>query len=358
MPAIRTRHEEQLALAVDDLIAAASQTMGLTVSMAAGDGVLIDGVGSERWRATVHARSSLSHQEARALVAGESSHGDHVVVADQISVEAKGVLAGRSRWSWLDRRCELHLRRGSTVLEVRFAIGGLHPEPRLRRGLAAPSSDGPIRGRAGISYAAASLLARGAPPSVRSVARQVDMAPSTISEAAGYLRAAGLIRPDGEPERSDLFWALAEVWRPIRVTPVAEIPAPSEVAPLSPNLDDLSEAGWAQGGDEAALAWGAPMFIVGNRPWMWVPDQLAARRAERALGIATWQACAAVIAVAPTPLVCINRLRPPSSEFSWPTPHPLFLALDLAQDRARGREILRDWVSPLLDPPPWRGEQG
>ncbi len=354
MPSIRTRHDEQLALAIDDLVAAATQTAGLSISpMGPDDRVTIENAGSEPWHAKVHPRSSLSPREARALVAPESTRSDHIVVADQISTEAKEYLAARPRWSWLDRRSELHLRRGNAVLEIRLPPGGLHPESRLRVALAAPSSDGPIRGRAGISYAAALLLAGAAPPSIRSVARLIDMAPSTVSEAASHLRAAGLIRPRGEPELPDLFWALADVWRPIRANPVATMPVPSKLASLSPNVDDLDEAGWAQGGDEAALAWGAPMFLVGSRPWIWVPGQIAARRAERELGPATWEDCEAVIAVPPTPLVCSNRLRTPSSDLAWPTPHPLFLALDLARDRGRGREILQDWRLPLLDPPPW-----
>ena len=70
-----------------------------------------------------------------------------------------------------------------------------------------------------------------------------------------------------------------------------------------------------------------------------------ARRAERALGVGSWDDYAAVIAVAPTPLVGSNRRpapRPVAPGF-LPTAHPVFLALDLAQDPARGREILAEW---------------
>ena len=355
MPSIRTSHDDRLALAIDDLVAAASQTAGLSISPTGPDDrVTVEKAGSEPWHAKVHPRSSLSPREAQVLVATETTRGAHVVVADQISAQAKEYLATVPEWSWLDRRSELRIRHRNADVEVRLPARGLHPGTGPGVPLASPAGDGPIRGRAGISYAAALLLGEpGSPPSIRSVARQVGMAPSTISEAVSHLRNAGLIRPGGEPELPDLFWALAGVWRPIRARPVSAKPIPSKLARLSPNVDDLDAEGWAQGGDEAALAWGAPMFLAGSRPWIWVPGQVAARRAERDLGPAAWARCEAVIAVPPTPLVCINRLRPPSSDLSWPTPHPLFLALDLARDRGRGREILRDWTQPLLDPPPW-----
>lgn len=148
------------------------------------------------------------------------------------------------------------------------------------------------------------------------------MAASTLNDAAAHLRDAGLILPSGEPELPDLFWALAAVWRPLRVNPVATIPEPVAFEHQSPNLDDLSADGWAQGGDQAALAWGAPMFALGSRPWVWVPNQIAARRVERVLGPATWDDHAAVIVVPPTPLACVDRQHAPSGTLAWPTLHP------------------------------------
>lgn len=357
MPAIRTRHCDQVALAVDDLVAAVTPSAGLSISPVDPDGrVVVAMAGVEPWEATVHPRSSLSPRDAQALIAAEADDGAHIVVADQIAAEAKEWLAPAS-WSWLDRRSELHLRHGDSTVEVRFPPGGLHPEPRLRLALAAPASDSPIRGRAGISYAAALLLGGAAgPPSIRSVARQIGMAPSTVSEAAAYIRAAGYIRADGQPELPDLFDALVAVWRPVHATPVATRPLPGDLERLDPNVDDLDEIGWAQGGDEAALAWGAPMFLSGDRPWIWVPDLPTARRAERQLGTTAWDDAAGIIAVPPTPLVCTGRRRAPSDTIEWPTPHPLYLALDLARDPGRGREILDGWKPPEPIPYPWTRE--
>lgn len=357
MPAIRTRHRDQLALAIGDLVAAVTPSAGLSISPAEADGrVVITMAGFGPWEASVHPRSSLSPRVAEAVIAAEAAGGTHIVVADQIAAEAKERLTAAG-WSWLDRRSELHLRHESTVVEVRFPPGGLHPEPRLRMALAARASDSPIRGRAGISYAAALLLGGEAgPPSIRSVARQIGMAPSTVSEAAAHIRAAGYIRADGEPEVPDLFDALVAVWLPVHATPVATRPVPDDLERLDPNVDDLDEIGWAQGGDEAALAWGAPMFLSGDRPWIWVPDLPTARRAERQLGTMAWDDAAGIIAVPPTPLVCTGRRRAPSDTINWPTPHPLYLALDLARDLGRGREILGGWRPPEPMPYPWTPE--
>ena len=357
MPAIRTRHRDQVALAVDDLVAAVIPSAGLSISPVVPDGrVVVTMAGVEPWEATVHPRSSLSPRDTRALIAANADDGAHIVVADQIAAEAKEHLAAAG-WSWLDRRSELHLRHGDSTIEVRFPPGGLHPKPGVRMALAAPASDSPIRGRAGISYAAALLLGgEAAPPSIRSVARQIGMAPSTVSEAAAHIRAAGYIRADGQPEVPDLFDALVAVWRPVHAAPVATRPLPNDLEQLDPNVEDLDEIGWAQGGDEAALAWGAPMFLSGDRAWIWVPDLPTARRAERQLGTTAWDDAAGIIAVPPTPLVCTGRRRAPSDTIDWPTPHPLYLALDLARDPGRGREILDGWKPPEPMPYPWTPE--
>lgn len=356
MPAIRTHQRDQLALAVEDLIEVTRPAAGVSISAASRDQVTVEMGDRGPWLAAVHPRASLSPRETQALIAAEAADGSHILVADQIAAEAKEHLAAAG-WSWLDRRSELRLLHDDATIEIRLPPGGLHPEPRLRVALAAPASDSPIRGRAGISYAAALLLGGSeGPPSIRSVARQIGMAPSTLSEAAALLRDGGYILPTGEPEVPDLFDALVAVWRPVGIQPVATRPVPNELHRLGTNVDDLDEIGWAQGGDEAALAWGAPMFLSGDRPWIWVPDLVTARRAERQLGSADWDDAAGLIAVPPTPLVCMGRRQAPSDTIEWPTPHPLYLALDLARDPGRGREILDGWKPPEPLPYPWTRE--
>lgn len=120
MPGIRTSECEQVALALDDLASIAEGSAGVSIDLIEpGDWVTINGIGHKPWAARVHARSSMSPREARALVSGEPQ-GAHVVVADQISAEAKEYLATVRNWGWLDRRNELRLRHGMADLEIRL----------------------------------------------------------------------------------------------------------------------------------------------------------------------------------------------------------------------------------------------
>ena len=74
-----------------------------------------------------------------------------------------------------------------------------------------------------------------------------------------------------------------------------------------------------------------------------MPNQTEARRAQRALGVADQEQRAATIAVPPTPLVVTRRIPPTSGSAPWPLAHPVFIALELARDPGRGREILEQW---------------
>lgn len=324
----------------------ASNARGLEIERSASDRVTVT-VGRHRWHAEVVVRGVLSQGDAEQLVA-TAAGGWKVLVANQLSAEAKEVFDRYndtnpdSWWSWLDRRGELQLNHPQASGAIHFdnpSLRGSTTLPGTWR-LASPASDGPIRGRAGISFAAALLLDPTSRPSIRATAEAAGMSHGAIGEAAKLLREAGLIRPGGEPETPDLFWALAAVWGPTRTTAVGGLPSSRRA-----HAGDLAEPGWALGGDDAAAAWGAPVFAAGGHPWIWVPSEAEARRVERSLTPATWDDHAAVIAVPPTLLVCRHRLRPPAPVEPpfLPTTHPLFLALELAQDPARGHEILEGW---------------
>jgi hypothetical protein len=351
VPRLRTSPNDQVDTAIEELVTLASNLRGLDIDRDHGDWVTVT-VGAESWPARVIARDAVSQGVAQQLGATEAL-SSKIVVANSLSADAKDEFARRNEtsqnfeWSWLDRRGELQLNHPSATGIYRFDQGGLAHRPPLPGGwrLAAPASDGPIRGRAGIGYAAALLLDPTRRPSIREVAAAVDMSHGAVGDAAKLLREAGLIRSTGEPETPDLFWTLAAVWGPTRITPVAAVPMLDQAKRWQARVDDLEQPGWALGGDEAAGAWGAPIFAVGGRPWIWVPAEADARRAERVLTSASWDDYAAVVAVPPTLLVCRHRLMPPSvvEPRFLPTTHPLFLALELAQDPARGREILDQW---------------
>jgi DNA-binding transcriptional ArsR family regulator len=187
-------------------------------------------------------------------------------------------------------------------------------------------TDGPIRGRAGIAYAAALLCAPDDPPSMRSVAASVGMSPQSVSNAATQLLEAGLLEADRRPIVPELFWALAAVWRSGHEVAVASVPEGGD---------------WVLGGDGAAAALGAPVVHLDDRPTLLTADTVTLRRAERRLGRASNDGeRAATIALAPTPLVVTTA----TPHDPWPLPHPVFAALDLARDRGRGREILDGWT--------------
>lgn len=353
MPLLRTPQARSIESAIDELEALTTGNRRLQAK-GSGAGQVRLAVGDTSWPAKVIAVDALSAREAQMLVASEA-RGSKIVVANQLSEEAKDVLAEHNRslrvhgWSWLDRRGELQLNHPNASGTLQFA--GTKPGQRGASSgvtkLTAPSSDGPIRGRAGISCAAALLLHPNDPPSIRTIARQAEMSHGAIGEASKLLRSAGLLLPDGKPDVPALFWALAAVWGPTHANPVATLPTEEVAERLHANADlTPMTPGWCVGGDEAAVAWGAPMFVAGSLPWIWVPTDVDARRAERRLNATSWNDCTAVIAVPPTPLVTLYREWPQTSERplpNLPTAHPLFLALDLAQDPARGHEILDQW---------------
>jgi hypothetical protein len=96
----------------------------------------------------------------------------------------------------------------------------------------------------------------------------------------------------------------------------------------------------------AAAAYGAPVALrSGQLLDFFVPDQSTLRRATTLLGAATTTSQAqATLRVAPVPAVVKNRVDLDTDSTEWPLAHPLFVALDLAQDVGRGREILDAWT--------------
>jgi hypothetical protein len=345
VPATRLRHDEQMALALDELVRLAAGLDDLDIVVTGPDLVTIRHGEAER-PARVLAYDAVGEAQAKQLVA-TAPRGLKVVVANRITEPARRYLESH-KWAWLDRRIGAHIPTGRRDIEVRYASGDrpsrdladeegarIRPAPR-------PAAEGPIRGRAGIAYAAALLCDPTSPPSLRSVATEVGMSPTAISNAVKHLVEAGLVGPGNEPTLPDLFWALAEVWQPLKVVAVATAPDPG-AREFATNVDRLDEPGWVLGGDVAAVELGAPVFNVDDRPWLWVPTQVELRRAERAYGRSGWEDRAAVLAAPPTPLVCRWRRVAPSGA-DWPLPHPVFAALDLARDPGRGREILTQWT--------------
>jgi len=262
-----------------------------------------------------------------------------LLVADEIPQNSKELLRDDS-WSYLDRRGHLWF----TADGIRINDTELAPIPRdsvtTRRGP-------PISGQIGLGIGLHLLMHPTQPIGVRKLSRELQCSTSSAHAAFTRLRNAALIEADGTPLIPELFWATADVWRPNR-RPVAREPIPRE---FDVGIAAESASGWAVGGDVAAAAWGA-RIVVGSAdpPDLYVPNSTALRLATRRLGETTWAERAATIAVAPVAAITMERnmtrLSMATPWLHWPLVHPVVVALDLAQDKSRGREILEEWSAP------------
>ena len=273
---------------------------------------------------------SPSHQRTR----------HEVVVADEVSRGARALLS-EAGIGWLDRRG--NARVWIPPLMIDTAV------PASPRSASRLRSTGVIRGRAGLAYAVGLLMSPEEPSTLTEIARRAELAVSSVSEAGSVVRDAGLVRADGRPLVPELFAATADAWRP-QWRWLAQEPPPGDrkrTDSLGLGLDDLDREGWALSDSRAAVGWGAPLVTSSAYPpALYVPRDRFLRRAVDLYGEGTpSESRGARVAVAPLPDVCRPRYRVPGE--TWPGTHPLFVALDLAQDPARGGEALERW-----DPPP------
>ena len=258
---------------------------------------------------------------------------------EQLSGEARDLLRSTD-WGYLDRRGALWIRRHDLI------VNDTSIEPLMRH---RPRPDGPIRGRVALGVALR-LIHPKSRESVRDLADVVGASPSTVHDALKRLREDALIDSEHQPLVPDLFNAVAAVWRPERI-PVAREPGPGdrnlELGLHDDATGDVAEQGWVVSGDVAADASGARIVVSSDAPPdFYVPTSTALRRALRQLGKVPYDERGATVALTPSPVVTaenhyVGSYRRPS--LHWPIAHPVVIGLDLAQDLARGREILADW---------------
>lgn len=261
-----------------------------------------------------------------------------VVVADRIAEAAKQLLR-QAGVGFYDRRGELRILRPPIVIDV------VVPSEAMARG----RSVGPLSSQVAKEVAITCLLTPDRPHGVREVAAYIERVPSAVSTAMAGLRAEGLLTSAGEASVPDLFHELVTAWRrgPI---PLADLPRPG-TGRINDQLDLGFEdpeirSGWALTDTLAAASWGMPVVARGDYPPdFYVPSDAHLRRARALLGEASsadQRAC--TVAVAPVRLACLRRVdRAQSSGEVWPVANHVVVALDLAQDRARGVEILDQW---------------
>jgi hypothetical protein len=273
-----------------------------------------------------------------------------VVVADRITGDARDLLRNAG-WGWLDLRGHLRLAANGLLVDTDVAT---HRADSRR-------TSEPFAGSVGIEVAAAMLLDPHQKIGIRRVAKQIGRAASSVSDAVAALRGANLLTKNDQPRIPELFWDLASAWKP-KHRDVASLPQNDQglLESLQVNIGGFESIGWALSDARAAAAYGAPVAIRSTHPPdFYVPDDRVLRRAVQLLGPAEERASrAATLRVAPTRIICANRQDPVKYESNrnseyWPMAQPLFVALDLAQDPGRGREMLNDWTPPEPWPRVW-----
>lgn len=217
-----------------------------------------------------------------------------------------------------------------------------------------------IRGASGVAVAYAHLLDPSVQLGVRELARAAGIAsPTSVGNARRSIREANLLEADGRPVLPELFWALADHWsRPLVgvATPVTPddldalgqnvggpfASGPAELTTGGPDAADF--AGVAVAGDLAAALLGAPVVRAADSPFdIYVDGRAAVSRLRRRFGEADPTGRSVGVRPAPARIVARLRAEPMPGSMGFAVAHPLTVALDLAQDPGRGREILESW---------------
>ena len=247
-----------------------------------------------------------------------------IVVGDLITEDGRAVLDAAGV-SWLDRRGHLRISNRDVWIDRQVT-----PLPRhLQRS----GGTGPVRGAAAIGVAAGHLIDPERFGGVRAMAGLLGLSPAAVSTARSRLDDAGLLAP-GRDGRRALFGALSAAWSPTWTDLARRPRAPSHLL---------------ASGTLAAAASGAPIVATHHFPVeLYCTDVDRFERIRLRAGPAESLGPEARLAVAPTPLLAIARDPADRSVGGFPVVHPLFIALDLASDPARGGEALVAW-----DPQGW-----
>jgi hypothetical protein len=255
-----------------------------------------------------------------------------VLVADRIVPRVREQLRNAG-WSWLDRRGHFFLLAPGLLIDS--DIAPLRDERATR---ARPVLDTDV----GIDVATAILTESGRKLSIRALVAFTGRSLGAVHHAVRSLTEEGLVGPHGLPLVPELFWEVAARWRPLRV-PLAASPDPDDH-----RNGQGPDGEWVLCDTLAASAFGAAPVIRGDYPPdFYVPDARTVRVARQLFGDPlSADRRAATVAVAPATWTCARSVGPVGAEMRWPAAHPVVVALDLAIDAGRGREILDGWTPP------------
>lgn len=269
----------------------------------------------------VEPASQVTGAKAEQLIAGRARAG--AVVADRITADARARLTA-ARWCWLDLRGHVHLRGPGLLVDTAVPV---LTRPPIR---ARP----PIRGKAGLAIAYWLCAHPRTALSPTKESGVMGFAPSTISTTVSALAAGGLVDSARMAVLPELFWELAAGWQP-EWSWLASRPDPSDWP------DAEHGTAWVRTGDAVAVEYGAPLVTAGEGPLeLLVPGPIDITIAARRYGLARPGTGEAAVAVAP-----VSQVFGGSGEIrgGWRLAPKLAVALQLATDAARGREILNDW---------------
>jgi hypothetical protein len=286
-------------------------------------------------------RALVSEGDAARLLAASGPPGGSgnalLVVADRVTEAARTLLTAQ-RAGYYDLRGRIALRSRGLVIDAEVS-------PVVTRG--EPGTG--LSGKAGLEVAAALLMKPHVGVVVRELSRQLGRSASTVSVVLKALRDDHLVDDKNMVADERLFWQLAERW-PAQRTYLVNPPDTADPTGIAKALkfglqDAEGSTGWALTDTAAAAAYDAPVAVRADQLLdFFVPDQALLRRATTLLGGAAGPAQAqAAVRVAPVAAVCARRVSLLPDRWPWPLAHPLFVALDLAQDEGRGREILDAW---------------
>ena len=288
-------------------------------------------------RFNIDIKSVVTAEHGKRLADGVRRGTPVLVVADRIAADAKRALRDAGV-NYFDRRGELRIVSPPLFIDTLV-------EPALPM---AGSRGGSLDSQVAKEAAIACLLTPNQPHGVREIARYIERAPSAVSSAMAGLRDDGLLTSAGEALVPDLFQALLMTWRR-RAVLLAALPSTGarEAKRLGLGLDaPEGSTGWALTDTRAAASWGIPIVAGGDYPPdFYVPSEPAFRVARSHLGEATNPSSrVCTVALAPVRLACLRRVdHSHATGERWPVANHIVVALDIAQDRARGLEALEQW---------------
>ncbi len=272
------------------------------------------GVEADGRQILVATRRSVSQTEAEGLV---RILADRIVVADRISAEARRILA-EGRVAWLDRRGHMQLR-GAKVHIDSDVPPLVQPECTRVTNLFVPT---------GLDIAVALLLHPEQTHRTTTVATLTGRSPGRVSEILAAMRDRGLVDRQGRPSIPDLFYETADAWAP-SWRPLATLPQPdASIFRLSGTLGAV----WHQAPVVASADWPAELYVE---------DQSELRAVLRSHGASPEMPLGGRVAVCPSRYGWAIPAK--LSYRGFPVANHIVVALDLAQDRGRGREILEGW---------------